>query len=84
MTPLERHIRDRGITAAKLAREAGVSVDTVYRVLSGDTPSLPVGLRLGRAVGSTAEVLFGHMVDSADRRRTGDRGDRTGGRSARP
>jgi transcriptional regulator with XRE-family HTH domain len=69
MTPLHQRIKDRGLTAAQLAREAGVSDDTVYRVLASDTPSLAVGLRLARALGSTVEVLFGHVVDRTDGRR---------------
>jgi len=49
----------RGVAAAALAREAGVSRQTVYAMEAGDyVPNTAVALRLARALNVTVEELF--------------------------
>ncbi|HWB82513.1 MAG TPA: substrate-binding domain-containing protein [Bryobacteraceae bacterium] len=51
--------RKRGIAAAALAREAGVSRQTIYAMEAGDyVPNTAVALRLAQALETTVEDLF--------------------------
>jgi molybdate-binding protein/DNA-binding XRE family transcriptional regulator len=51
--------RKRGVAAAALAREAGVSRQTVYAMEAGDyVPNTAVALRLARALDVAVEELF--------------------------
>ncbi|MFC5998906.1 helix-turn-helix transcriptional regulator [Quadrisphaera sp. GCM10027208] len=50
----------RGLTQAELAREVGVSRQTVIAVEQGDyAPSVHLALRIARVLGGTVEELFG-------------------------
>jgi len=51
--------RKRGVAAAALARQAGVSRQTVYAMEAGDyVPNTAVALRLGRALDVAVEDIF--------------------------
>lgn len=49
----------RGVAAAELARQAGVSRQTIYAMEAGDyVPNTAVALRLAQALGTAVEELF--------------------------
>jgi molybdate-binding protein/DNA-binding XRE family transcriptional regulator len=57
----------RGVAAAALARQAGVSRQTVYAMEAGDyVPNTAVALRLARALEVTVEELFRLDADAPD------------------
>jgi len=63
--------RKRAIAASALAREAGVSRQTIYAMEAGDyVPNTAVALRLARALEVTVEELFRLDSESADSPRT--------------
>lgn len=60
---IENHVhlvrKQRGLTAAELARQVGVSRQTIYAIESGAfVPNTEVSLRLAGALSSTVEQLF--------------------------
>lgn len=72
---LRRHRVELGVTQAELALAAGVSRQLVAAVEAGvNAPAVDAGLRLARALGCTAEDLFGETVQE----RRGPRGDSPG------
>jgi putative transcriptional regulator len=61
-----------GLTQAELARDAGVTRQTVVAVEAGDyAPSVYLALALARRLGTTVEQLFGEEP-GADRSGRGD------------
>ncbi|HJZ95099.1 MAG TPA: substrate-binding domain-containing protein [Candidatus Solibacter sp.] len=66
------HFREqRGIAAADLARQAGVSRQTIYAMEAGDyVPNTAVALRLARVLETTVEELFRLEGGAAEPRRT--------------
>jgi putative molybdopterin biosynthesis protein len=63
--------RKRGVPASALAREAGVSRQTVYAMEAGDyVPNTAVALRLARALEVTVEELFRLDAETPEAPRT--------------
>src|SRR5580692_9434685 len=61
----------RGIPAARRAKAAGVTRQTIYAMEAGDyVPNTAVALRLARALEVTVEELFRLDADSPDAPRT--------------
>lgn len=52
-----------GLDQDGLALRAGVSQATISRVEAGQAPSTTTALRLARALNTTVEALFGHVVN---------------------
>jgi transcriptional regulator with XRE-family HTH domain len=51
-----------GLDQDGLAGRSGVSQATISRVEAGHSPTTSTALRLARALNSTVEALFGHVV----------------------
>ncbi len=69
-TRLQEIRKMRGVSAADLARRAGVSRQTIYAIEDGSfVPNTTVSLQLARALDVTVEEIFFH------RRRRSDRAD---------
>lgn len=62
-----------GITQADLARDAGVTRQTVVALEAGDYgPSVYLALTVARRLGTTVEQLFGEQAGADERRHEGE------------
>jgi putative transcriptional regulator len=65
-SPVRAARRKAGLDQEQLAERSGVPQGTISRIERGQTPNSGHALRLARALGSTVEELFGHIVEAAD------------------
>jgi transcriptional regulator with XRE-family HTH domain len=63
-SPVRVARRRAGLDQEQLAERSGVPQGTISRIERGQTPNSGHALRLARALGSTVEELFGHIVDA--------------------
>lgn len=63
-SPLRAARRKAGFDQEQLAERSGVPQGTISRIERGQTPNSGHALRLARALGSTVEDLFGHIVEA--------------------
>lgn len=63
---IEQYLKEKGITTAQFAREAGLSYNAVDNILKGKTDGLKVGvskaLKIAEAMGTTLEAIYGVKV----------------------
>jgi putative transcriptional regulator len=63
-SPVRAARRKAGLDQEQLAERSGVPQGTISRIERGQTPNSGHALRLARALGSTVEELFGHIVEA--------------------
>ena len=63
-SPVRAARRKAGLDQEQLAERSGVPQGTISRIERGQTPNSGHALRLARALGSTVEDLFGHIVEA--------------------
>jgi putative transcriptional regulator len=68
-SPLRAARKAAGLEQGSLSENTGVSQATISRIENGASPTTSVALRLARALNTTVEALFGHLVtaDTLDR-----------------
>lgn len=63
-TKLQRILKENGIKQSFIADKAGVSQGAFSLIVRGKSmPTLPVALKIGRALNMSVEELWGYLVD---------------------
>lgn len=64
MTPIDRAIKNKGLKKIWVAKQVGISRNTLSLILKGESaPTLKVAIRLARLLDMTVEELWGYIAD---------------------